>query len=94
MDWTFEWDDAKAQANLKKHKIDFEEATSIFNDPFSITIHDPDHSLDEERFIELGMSSKSRILIVVYTEQGGTIRIISSRKANPTERRRYEEKYN
>jgi uncharacterized protein len=93
MEYNFDWDESKAQANLKKHKIDFEEATTVFYDTFSITVHDPDHSTDEERFLDIGVSSKGRLLVVIYMERGNAIRIISCRKATPTERRRYEEKY-
>ncbi len=87
----FEWDEEKAKANLKQHKVSFDEGATVFSDPFSITIPDPDHSTDEERNIDIGTSDKGRVLIVSYTERGTTIRIISCRKATPTERRRYEE---
>jgi uncharacterized DUF497 family protein len=87
----FEWDEEKAKANLKWHKVSFDEGATVFNDPFSITIPDPDHSIDEERYIDIGTSDKGRVLIVSYTERGTNIRIISCRKATPTERRRYEE---
>ncbi len=87
----FEWDKEKAKANLKWHKVSFDEGTTVFSDPFSITIPDPDHSVDEERYIDIGTSDKGRILVVSYTERGANIRIISCRKATPTERRRYEE---
>jgi len=87
----FEWDEEKAQANLRTHKVSFDEATTVFSDPFSITIPDPDHSTDEERYIDIGTSDKGRLLVVSYTERGTNIRIISCRKATPNERRRYEE---
>lgn len=87
----FEWDEEKAKANYRKHKVTFEEAVSVFRDPFSITIPDPDHSLNEDRYIDIGVSDKGRVLVVAYTERGTRIRIISCRKATPTERRRYEE---
>jgi hypothetical protein len=87
----FEWDEEKAKTNLKKHKISFDEATTVFSDPFSITIPDPDHSIDEERYIDIGTSDKGQMLVVSYTERGTKIRIISCRKATPTELRRYEE---
>jgi len=86
----FEWDDEKAKANLKKHGISFDEATTVFIDPFSITRYDPDHSVDEQRYIDIGSSDKDRVLVVVYTERGASIRIISCRKATPSERRFYE----
>jgi len=91
MKFNFEWDEEKAKANLKKHKVSFDEAATVFSDPFSITILDPDHSVGEERYIDIGTSDKGRVLIVVYTERGMNIRIISCRKATLTERRRYEE---
>ena len=87
----FEWDEEKARTSLQKHKVGFDEATTVFSDPFSITIPDPDHSVDEERYIDIGTSDKGRVLIVFYTERGMNIRIIGCRKATPTERRRYEE---
>jgi uncharacterized DUF497 family protein len=87
----FEWDEEKAKANLRQHKVSFDGGTTVFSDPFSITIPDPDHSIDEERYIDIGTSDKGRILVVSYTECGANIRIISCRKATPTERRRYEE---
>lgn len=87
----FEWDEEKAKANLKRHKVSFDEATTVFSDPFSITIPDPDHSMDEERYIDIGTSDEGRVLVVSYTERGTNIRIISCRKATRTERRRYEE---
>ena len=70
----FEWDEEKAKANLKKHKVDFDEATTVFTDPFSITIHDPDHSANEQRYIDIGSSAADRVLVVVYTERGSNIR--------------------
>jgi uncharacterized DUF497 family protein len=87
----FEWDEEKATANLKWHKVSFDEGTTVFSDPFSITIPDPDHSIDEERYLDIGTSDKGHILVVSYTERGTNIRIISCRKAEPTERRHYEE---
>ncbi len=91
MSFNFEWDEEKAKANFKKHKVSFDEAITVFSDPLSITIPDPDHSIDEERYIDIGTSDKGRVLVVVYTERGANIRIISCRKATPAERRRYEE---
>lgn len=91
MGWRFEWDEEKATANLKKHGVGFDEATTVFGDPFSLTINDPDHSADELRYIDIGSSDKGRVLVVVYTERGVNIRIISSRRATPLERELYEE---
>lgn len=87
----FEWDEGKAKLNVAKHRVSFEEARTVFGDPLSITIADPGHSSDEYRFIDLGMSVEQRLLVVVYTERGSTIRIISARQATPAERRVYEE---
>ena len=91
MNLTFEWDEDKAKENLKKHKVNFKEAKTVFNDPFSITIADPQHSIAEHRYIDIVCSAKGRILIVVYTERKSNIRIISSRRATKTEGRIYEE---
>jgi len=77
----FEWDEKKAKINIQKHGIGFEEATSVFQDESSLTMSDPIHSTEEERFIDIGFSSKGRILVVAYTERGNNIRIISCRKA-------------
>jgi uncharacterized DUF497 family protein len=91
MKFNFEWDEEKARTNLKKHRIAFDEAATVFGDPLSITIADPDHSSEEQRFIDIGASSRGRLLVVVYTERGANIRIISCREATPAERKRYEE---
>ncbi len=87
----FEWDENKEKSNLRKHKIGFDEAESVFADAFSVTIPDPDHSIEENRFIDIGMSEKNRVLVVVYTERGEQIRIISVRKATKAERKIYEQ---
>jgi len=94
MKLNFEWDDEKAKANLKKHGVSFDEATTVFIDPFSITRYDPDHSVDEQRYIDIGSSDEDRVLVVVYTERGASIRIISCRKATPSERSFYEKSNN
>ena len=91
MKLSFEWDEEKATANLKKHRVGFDEATTVFTDPFSMTIHDPEHSADEQRYIDIGSSDKGRVLLVVYAERGSTIRIVSCRKATSSERKLYEE---
>lgn len=85
-----EWDPAKAEANLRKHGVSFEEAASILGDPLSITLPDPDHSREEDRFLLLGQSAMDRFLIVSVTERGDTVRIISARAMTPRERRAYE----
>ena len=86
----FEWDAAKAAANLTKHGVNFSEAMSVFGDPLEVTIPDPVHSDEEARFVSVGLSEMSRLLVVAYTEREGRIRIISARKAAPRERRYYE----
>ena len=90
MELTFKWDEQKETENLKKHGISFQEAKTVFNDPLSVTSSDSLHSIDEERFIDLGLSSQGRLLIVVYTERQQNIRIISCRKATNKERNFYE----
>jgi len=91
MTLSFEWDEEKSKGNLRKHGVPFNEAKTVFNDPFAMTISDPDHSSQEDRYIDLGMSSQGRILMVWYTERGGSIRIIGSRKATRNQRQDYEE---
>ncbi|MDZ4258617.1 MAG: BrnT family toxin [Gemmatimonadales bacterium] len=93
MDLEFEWDPRKAAANLRKHGVTFEEAVSAFADPHSITIPDPDHSIDEDRFILIGRSAMERLLVVVHLERGDRIRLISARLAARRERRTYEEDF-
>lgn len=88
---TFEWDDSKAQQNVKKHGVSFEEASTVFSDPLSLTIRDPEHSREEDRYIMLGESRRQRLLVVAFTERETRIRIISARVANPRERKDYEE---
>ena len=91
MSLTFEWDEEKAEEYERKHGVAFEEAKTIFNDPFSLTVYDPNHSVDEDRYLDLGLSSNGRILVVSYTERNENIRLISSREATSMERRNYEE---
>ena len=87
----FEWDDNKARTNLAKHGVSFEEASTVFADPLSIAIPDPAHSQVEDRFIILGQSHRQRLLVVVHTERGDKIRLISARRASRNERKQYEE---
>jgi uncharacterized protein len=87
----FEWNSAKAKVNIENHGVSFDEASSAFKDILSITIYDQLHSEKEDRFVLLGNSILNRLLVVVHTERGQKIRIISARKANPTERIQYEE---
>ena len=86
----FEWNKEKAKKNLKKHRVSFEEALTVFYDPLSATFDDPDHSIDEVRFITIGYSSRGNLLVVSHTEQGKTIRIISAKSANAHERKKHE----
>jgi uncharacterized DUF497 family protein len=87
---TFEWDPNKAKTNLAKHRVSFEEATTIFRDGFSITIPDPLHSEMENPFVTIGSSHRGKLIVVVHTERGNNIRIISARPASRRERRSYE----
>lgn len=86
-----EWDPKKARQNLRKHKVSFEEATTVFHDTLSSTIEDPLHSENEERLVTIGASNRRRILVVVHTDRGDKLRIISARLATAHERRIYEE---
>ena len=87
----FEWNPRKAALNLAKRKVSFEEAVTAFGDPLGQMIDDPRHSADEERFVLLGRSDRRRLLVVMFTEHGEAIRLISARRATPRERRRHEE---
>ena len=86
----FEWDPSKASENLRKHRVTFEEAATVFGDHLSMTAPDPDHSTEEDRFITVGSSSRNRLLMIAHTERGDSIRIISARELTPRERRQYE----
>ena len=88
---TFEWDPAKARANLAKHGVGFPEAATAFGDPLSLTIPDPDHSVGEQRYLTMGVSYGQRLLVVAHTEAGDRLRLISARRATRAERRRYEQ---
>ena len=87
----FEADPVKATQNLKKHKVSFEEAASVFGDPMAYTFADPDHSIGEERWLMFGLSRAARVLAIVYTHRRGKYRIISARAATRHERKIYEE---
>lgn len=87
----FEWDEAKDLSNQKKHGISFDEAKTVFSDPRSITIADEMHSDEEDRYIDIGVSLRGRVIVVCYTERGSNIRIISCRKATKSERKAYEQ---
>ena len=88
----FEWNNRKAEENLKKHSVSFEEASTIFSDFLSLTIPDPLHSEAEERLVIIGYSEQQRLLVVVHTDRTDVIRIISARKATSYERKNYEER--
>jgi uncharacterized DUF497 family protein len=87
----FEWDPRKAAQNLRKHGVSFQEAATVFGDPLALTFDDPDHSITEQRYITVGMSSEGRVLIVAHADRGENIRIVSARKTSRRERRHYEE---
>ena len=87
----FTWDPRKAEANLAKHGVSFEEASTVFGDPLSLTIPDPDHSEAEPRFIIVGYGFRQNLLVVAHSEIGDNIRIISARRATRHERQDYEE---
>jgi len=88
----FIWDEKKNQKNIKEHKVSFHEAETVFYDPNAKIIHDPDHSIDEDRFIILGISKLMKLLVVChcYRESDEEIRIFSARKATKTEKKDYE----
>ena len=88
----FEWDAKKAAANFSKHQVSFEEASTIFGDPLALTIDDPDHSIEELRFLTSGRSKQQRLIIVAHTYREGAIRIINARQTTPSERKQYESK--
>ena len=87
----FEWDSTKAAMNLRKHKVSFGEASTVLSGPLSITVPDPDHSQEEDRYITVGWSYRQRLLVVAHTERGDRIRIISARALTRAEREAYEE---
>ena len=86
----FEWDAKKAAANLTKHGVPFDEAATVFGDPLASTIPDVDHSVVEERFVTMGLSSLHRLLVVCHADRGDRTRLISAREASRHERRQYE----
>ena len=85
-----EWDIQKAEANFRKHKVSFEEAESVFDDPLALTVSDEIHSFDENRFITIGESKVGRLLLVSHTIGAENVRIISARKPTSGERKHYE----
>lgn len=86
----FEWNSEKAAGNLRKHRVSFDEAVTVFHDPFAATFDNPDHSVGERRFLTIGYSSVGRLLIVAHVERGTVVRIISARLASARERKRHE----
>ena len=90
MNLIFEWDEEKAGNNEEKHGVGFREGKTVFNDPFAVTVPDPDHSECEDRWIDIGFTSKGRLIVVWYTERDDRIRIIGCRKATKGERSCYE----
>ncbi|MGE0822683.1 MAG: BrnT family toxin [Candidatus Binatia bacterium] len=90
----FEWDPKKEAKNIRRHKVTFSEAATVFGDTLSTTVPDPDHSEDEDRYIIIGLSQRARLLMVSHTERGERIRIISARPLTPAEREAYEEETN
>jgi uncharacterized DUF497 family protein len=96
MELLFEWDENKVRENLKKHKVSFEEAKTVFNDPLLITFPDEEHSQTEDRYISIGTSAPNKVLLVIHTERETAedtliIRLISCRKATASEQKTYEE---
>jgi uncharacterized DUF497 family protein len=87
----FEWDAGKDRHNRRRHRVSFSEAATALVDPLSLTIPDPDHSAEEDRFVTIGRSDDGHLLVVVHTERGSVNRIISARPATRRERREYEE---
>ncbi len=92
MGLVFEWDKKKAKTNIAKHDVSFNEASTVFRDTLSLTIKDPLHSDEEDRYIIIGESIKLRLLVVVHTVRNDRIRIINARRASKKERRHYEYK--
>jgi uncharacterized DUF497 family protein len=87
----YEWDPRKAKANVRKHRVSFEEAATVFLDPLAVTYPDPDHSEKELREITVGYSNRQRVIFLSHAQRGGRTRIIGARKATPAERKQYEE---
>jgi len=87
----FEWDDTKAEANERKHGVSFAEAMTVFADELSLTGYDPDHSVEEDRYVIMGLSAVGRVLVISHTDRGEKIRIISAREASRAEQKDYED---
>lgn len=93
MSLKFEWHPEKERLNQRKHNVSFPEASTIFADPLSATVFDPDHSEEEDRYISIGYSVRNRLLMVSHTARDNRIRIISARELTALERKEYEEEY-
>ena len=91
MGYVFEWDDRKASINFRKHGVSFDEASTVFGDTLSLLLDDPNHSLYEQRFLVMGMSSQQRLIVVAFAERPPLTRIITARLANRQERKLYEQ---
>jgi uncharacterized DUF497 family protein len=91
MGYIFEWSTAKAEANYRKHGVTFDEASTVFRDPLAMLMPDPDHSLDEQRFVLVGVSGGHRLLVVAFVEREPYTRLITARCATRRERKRYED---
>ena len=91
MGYEFEWDPAKGAENLRKHGVSLDEASTVFGDPLAMLMSDPDHSVEEERYLLLGRSTRSTLLVVAFAEGPPGTRLISARPATRHEWRRYEE---
>lgn len=91
MSLDFDWNERKGYENLRKHRVSFAEAMTAFSDPLSVTVPDPLHSLGEQRFVTLGISSRRRLLVVVHADLEEAVRIISARLTTPRERNEHEE---
>ena len=91
MGYIFEWDPVKAESNVRKHHVTFDEASTVFGDPLNLVMADPDHSRDEERYLLLGMSNRRRLLVVAFAERPPRTRLISARRTIRQEGRLYEE---
>ena len=91
MGYIFEWDPKKAESSARKHRVTFDEATTVFSNPLALLMPDPDHTVEEERYVLLGVSSQRRLLVVAFAERSPGTRLISARRATRSERRQYEE---
>jgi len=87
----FEWDSRKAASNIAKHGVSFHEAATVFGDPFALTYYDPDHSIDEDRFLTFGVTMGGAYIVISHTDREDKIRIISARVMNRRERSHYEQ---